>query len=216
MKTWLSWSSGKDSAFSLYQLSRQKMPVSALFTTINEDQDRVAMHSTRLDLLEAQAVRLNLPLHVVRIPESADNETYQNAMAGLIEKAKESNVEQMAFGDLFLTGIRAYRETQLAKTGIKPIFPLWLMPTRELAMEMIESGFKTIITCVDTKQLPAEFVGREFDEAFLHDLPEGVDPCGENGEFHTFVYDCPLFDSPIAVARGDQHTAGQFVFGDLL
>lgn len=213
MKTWLSWSTGKDSAWALHQLKQTPdVELTGVFTTINQQRDRVAMHGTRDALLQEQVKRLGLLLYPVYIPEPCDNETYQQAMQELIDLAKQKGIEQMAFGDLFLADIRAYREKQLIGTGIRPIFPLWQQSTGSLAKQMITAGVKAVITCVDTKQLPASYVGREFDLDFLADLPGDVDPCGENGEFHTFVYDGPIFDSPIPVKIGKTHESGQFLF----
>jgi uncharacterized protein (TIGR00290 family) len=216
MKTWLSWSTGKDSAWTFYQLQqRPDIELAGIFVTINERRDRVAMHGTRVTLLEQQAKCLGLPLYPIYIPEPCDNQLYEQRMGQFIEEAERVGVKQMAFGDLYLADIRAYRERQLMQTGIKPIFPLWQQPTAVLANTMIDSGVKAIITCVDTKQLPEEYVGRVFDADFLSDLPAGVDPCGENGEFHTFVYDAPMFDTPIPIELGQKHHAGQFVFIDV-
>jgi uncharacterized protein (TIGR00290 family) len=217
LKTWLSWSGGKDSAWALYQLTQNPdIELSGLVVTINQQQHRVAMHGTHENLLQQQVNRLNIPLYPVYIPEPCDNETYQKIMNELINQAKLEQVQQMAFGDLFLEDVRAYREKQLLNTGIEPVFPLWKKSsTIELANEIIDAGVKAIITCVDTKQLPAEFVGRQFDRRLLADLPKKADPCGENGEFHTFVYDAPMFATPINVNATETHQAGQFLFVNL-
>ncbi|MDF1655385.1 MAG: adenine nucleotide alpha hydrolase [Coxiellaceae bacterium] len=216
MNTWLSWSSGKDSAWALCQMQQNPdIEVSGLFTTVNQKRDRVAMHGVRHSLLEQQAQQLNLPLHTIYIPEPCDNDTYLSVMQMFIDKAEHTQVKQMAFGDLFLEDIRSYRESQLESTSIKPVFPLWLKPTKQLAVDMINAGLKAKLTCVDTKQISAEFVGREFDRDLLSDLPDSVDPCGENGEFHTFVYDCPLFAKPIETQTGQTHQSDQFLFIDL-
>ncbi len=215
-KTWLSWSSGKDSAWAFYQLRKDpSIELTAIFTTVNKKRSRVVMHGTRYKLLQVQASRLKLPLHTVYIPEPCDNKTYLSAMQNLVSKAQQKQIEQMAFGDLFLQNVRSYREQQLLNTGIQPIFPLWSRPTTLLAKEMMNSGIKAIITCVDGKQLPEEFVGRPYDRAFLDDLPKGVDPCGENGEFHSFVYDAPMFETLITFKLGQTHRAGQFTFIDV-
>lgn len=216
IKTWLSWSSGKDSAWTFYQLMQcSEIELSGIFTTVNESRDRVAMHGTRNSLLHAQAKRLGVKLHTIYIPEPCTNEVYESAMQSFIAKAKAEQVGQMAFGDLYLEDIRDYRIQQMQGTGIEPIFPLWQKPTKQLAQQMIDAGIKAKIACVDTKQLPAEFIGHDFDEDFLKALPKSVDPCGENGEFHTFVYDAPMFDSPISIELGAKHQAGQFLYVDL-
>ncbi len=215
MNTWLSWSSGKDSARCLYQLLQHKHPVSGLFTSINQKRDRVAMHGTRVSLLEWQAQRLNISLHMIPLPEPCDNDTYQNIMRQFIKKAQLAKVTHMAFGDLYLQDVRDYREKQLADTSIKPLFPLWQQDTKTLANDLINSGFKAILTCVDTKQIPESFVGREYNQELLADLPPTADPCGENGEFHTFIYDAPIFSAPIAVKTGEIHQSGQFSFIDI-
>ncbi len=215
-KTWVSWSSGKDSAFALHQLRKQKeFEVTGLLTTINDTFQRVAMHSVREALLMRQAKELSLPLHRVKIPYPCSNEIYEKQMLGAIEEARRQGVSHMMFGDLFLEDIRTYREKRLEYTGITPVFPIWKRPTDILAREMIASGVKAIITCVDPKQLPASFAGRQFDERFLTDLPKGVDPCGERGEFHTFVYDGPMFQNSINVRAGEIIERDGFVFADV-
>ena len=215
-KVWLSWSSGKDSAWSLYTLKQDPtLELAGIFTTINEKRDRVAIHSTRHRLLQAQAEQLGLPLYSVNIPEPCDNVTYEAAMKKLLQQAEEAQVTQMAFGDLFLEDIKQYRLKNLNGTSITALFPLWKIPTKQLAQTMIENGVKAIITCVDTKKLPENFVGREFDFNLLEDLPKTVDPCGENGEFHTFVYAGPMFKQTIPCQRGELHRSGQFQFIDL-
>ena len=216
-KTWLSWSSGKDSAWSLYRLRQQDdVEVTGLITTVNARHQRVAMHAVRLSLLQAQAEAAGLPLHVVSIPHPCSNEAYEAAMRRLIEEAKQERVTQMAFGDLFLEDIRAYRERQLAGTGITPLFPLWQIPTGRLAEEMIAGGLRAVITCIDPRHLAPNFAGRTFDAAFLSDLPKAVDPCGERGEFHSFAFDGPMFKRPIEVQFGEVVTRDGFVFADLL
>ena len=216
-KTWLSWSSGKDSAWSLFRLRQQPdIEVTGLVTTVNERHQRVAMHAVRLSLLQAQAEATGVPLHVVPIPSPCSNEAYEAAMRRLIEEAKEAGVTQMAFGDLFLEDIRAYRERQLSGTGITPVFPLWQIPTDRLAREMIAGGLRAVITCIDPRHLAPTFAGRTFDAAFLSDLPKAVDPCGERGEFHSFGIEGPMFRSPISVTVGEVVTRDGFVFADLL
>ncbi|MDR3606719.1 MAG: adenine nucleotide alpha hydrolase [Oligoflexia bacterium] len=215
-KAWMSWSSGKDSAFALYELSRQPdIRTVGLLTTVNETHERVAMHAVRDELLARQADELGLPLHRVKIPHGCSDELYASRMREAVAAAVKAGVTHMAFGDLFLEDIKTYRETMLASTPIQPLFPLWKRPTQDLAIEMIAAGQKAIITCVDPKKLPAHFAGREFDRSFLADLPPGVDPCGENGEFHSFVYDSPGFKRAIPVRVGEVVGREGFVFADL-
>jgi uncharacterized protein (TIGR00290 family) len=212
----LSWSSGKDSAWSLHLLRQDPaIEVVALFTTLNEQFDRVAMHAVRRELLELQAESLGLPLWTVPLPWPCSNEQYEARMTALCQRATAEGVQAMAFGDLFLTDIRTYREKQLAGTGLEPVFPVWQIPTASLARTMIASGLRAKITCVDPRVLPAEFAGRDFDSQFLADLPPQIDPCGENGEFHSFVYDAPGFRRPIPVSVGEIVERDGFVFADL-
>jgi uncharacterized protein (TIGR00290 family) len=213
----LAWSSGKDSAFSLHVLRQQgDVEVVGLLTTINEAYDRVAMHAVRRELLEAQAAAAGLPLVSVTIPDRCVNEEYEAAMARAMAGARAQGVTAVAFGDLFLADIRRYREERLRTTGIRPLFPLWGRPTRALAEEMLAAGLRARLTCVDPRALPGSFAGREFDRAFLDDLPAGVDPCGENGEFHTFAWDGPMFAHPVPVRAGQVVSRDGFVFADLL
>jgi uncharacterized protein (TIGR00290 family) len=213
----LSWSSGKDSAWALHILRQNpEVEVIALVTTLNEAFDRVAMHAVRRNLLEAQAAAVGLPLWTVPLPWPCSNEEYESRMRDLCTKAVQNGVESMAFGDLFLADIRAYRERQLSGTGLEPLFPLWQIPTDSLAREMIASGLGAKITCVDPKVLPREFAGREFDLQFLADLPKNIDPCGENGEFHSFVYASPDFAQPLAVEVIEVVERDGFVFADVI
>lgn len=213
----LSWSSGKDSAWVLYLLRQMTgVEVVALLTTFNHAADRVAMHAVRRALVEAQAERTGLPLWPVELPSPCSNAAYEEAMAALCRRALGQGVTEIAFGDLFLRDIREYRERQLQGTGLTPIFPLWEMPTGGLAANMIQAGLKAKLTCVDPEKLHPSFAGREFDKAFLDSLPPRVDPCGENGEFHTFVYDSPVFSRPVCVQAGDVVERDGFVFADLL
>lgn len=215
-KTLLSWSSGKDSAWSLHVLRGMgQFEVAGLLTTVNETYERVAMHAVRLELLEAQADAAGVSLWQVPIPYPCSNEHYEEAMRAAVERARSEAIAAMAFGDLFLEDIRAYREARLQNTGVRPIFPIWARPTLDLAREMIAGGLRARVTCVDPKQLDASFAGREFDAAFLADLPPGVDPCGERGEFHTFAYDGPMFRRPIPIRSGEIVTRDGFVFADL-
>jgi diphthamide synthase (EF-2-diphthine--ammonia ligase) len=190
--------------------------VVGLLTTFNEVADRVAMHAVRRELVELQAVAAGLPLWAVPLPWPCSNEQYEALMAQTCAKAVAEGIEGVAFGDLFLEDVRAYRVKQLKDTGLEPVFPVWGMPTRELAREMIGSGTRAKLTCIDTGKLDRSFAGREFDEALLSALPEGVDPCGERGEFHSFVYAGPMLNVPLAVSVGETVVREQFVFADLL
>ena len=216
MTTWLSWSSGKDAAWSLHEMRRAGVPVTGLFTTVNAAFDRVAMHAVRRSLLEAQAHAAGLPLSVIEIPYPCPNADYARIMGAFVAEAKGSGVTQMAFGDLFLVDIRAYRETQLAGTGITPVFPLWEKDTRSLAQEMVDGGLVAHITCIDPRKLDPKFAGRRFDRAFLAGLPAEIDPCGENGEFHSFVSAGPMFSAPLAVTAGEITERDGFVFADMV
>ena len=215
-KCLLSWSSGKDSAWALDVLWRADVPVVGLLTTINQAFDRVAMHAVRRSLLDAQARSIGIPLWPVPLPWPCSNEDYENIMAEVCRQAKAEGIECVAFGDLFLPEVRAYRERQFEGTGLTPLFPLWGLPTDALAREMLAGGLQARITCVDPKVLPPTFAGREFDQALLADLPAGVDPCGEKGEFHTFAYDGPIFREPIPISTGEVVERDGFVFADLL
>ena len=217
MQTWLSWSSGKDSAWCLEMLRREgAAPVTGLFTTVNAAFDRVAMHAVRRTLLEAQATAADLDLHVIDMPYPCPNADYERIMGAFVAKARAQGVAAMAFGDLFLADIRAYRERQLADTGIAPLFPLWGRDTRALAEEMIGGGLVAHVTCVDPRKLDRSFAGRRFDPAFLADLPDGIDPCGENGEFHTFVSAGPMFRTAVPVRLGEVVNRDGFVFADMV
>ena len=212
----MSWSSGKDSCFALDCVRReQSVDVRGLLVTVNADADRVAMHAVRRTLLETQAERLGLPLHVVEIPSPCPDAVYERRMEEAMAAARAGGVEQMVFGDLFLQDVREYRERNLAPTGIVPVFPLWDRPTDLLARDMLAGGVRAVLTCVDPKVLPAEFSGRPYDEALLADLPSGVDPCGERGEFHTFVWDGPGFSAPIDIEVGETVHREGFVFTDV-
>jgi len=217
LRTLLSWSSGKDSAWALRTLRRdRRYDVVGLVTTINRAADRVAMHAVRTDLLRAQARAAGLPLWELLIPSPCSNEDYETVMRETIARAEAEAIDCFAFGDLFLQDVRAYREKQLASTNVKPLFPLWGRDTRELASEMIAGGLRARITCVDPRLVPASLVGREFDAALLNDLPPEADPCGERGEFHTFAYAGPMFTSPIAVKGGETVLREGFAFADIL
>jgi uncharacterized protein (TIGR00290 family) len=211
----LSWSSGKDCAWALHLLRRQPdVEVVGLVTTLNSQFQRVAMHGTRLSVLEAQAAAAQLPLWIVPLPWPCTNEIYEQRMAEVCDRAVHEAIDAFAFGDLFLRDIRAYRETQLRPTGLEPLFPLWDMPTDQLARDMIAAGLRAKLVCVDSRQLPASFSGRDFDASLLRDLPAGVDPCGERGEFHSCVYDGPMFTSPIPLEAGEIVDRDGFVYAD--
>jgi uncharacterized protein (TIGR00290 family) len=212
----LSWSSGKDCAWTLRELRQQPdVEVVALLTTFNEAFDRVAMHAVQRTLVERQAAAVGLPLWNVPLPWPCSNEEYERRMSAVCQRAIAEGITGIAFGDLFLEDVRSYREKQLEPTGLKPLFPLWGKPTGDLAREMIAGGQKAVITCVDPRHLPATFAGAEFDESLLQALPESVDPCGEHGEFHSFVYDSPVFARPIAIERGEVVERDGFVFADV-
>lgn len=216
-KALLCWSSGKDSAWTLHVLRQLgEVDVVGLLTTINEVHDRVAIHAVRTTLLQAQAHAVGLPLWPVPIPSPCTNQQYETAMHAVIQRALAVGITIMAFGDLFLEDVRRYRETQLASTGITPLFPLWGRPTDVLAKEMLAGGLRARLTCIDPKQISASFAGREFDEALLAELPPDADPCGERGEFHTFTYAGPMFRHAIPVESGEVVTREGFVFADLL
>src|SRR5437868_2162057 len=212
----LSWSSGKDSAWCLHVLrNKREYEIVGLLTTNNEAANRVAMHAVRRELVERQAAAAGLPLWPVHLPWPCSNGQCEGLMAAACKKAIRNGIEGIAFGDLFLEDVRAYREKLLKGTGLEPILPLWGQPTHELARGMIRSRLRAKLTCVDTKQLDAEFVGREFDEDLLAALPASVDPCGEKGEFHSFVYAGPMFDLEIRLVVGERVARDQFVFADL-
>jgi uncharacterized protein (TIGR00290 family) len=211
----LSWSSGKDSAWSLHMLRQQPdIELVGLLTTLNQEFQRVAMHGVRRSVLEAQAEAAQLPLWIVPLPWPCSKEVYEQRMAEVCQRAVAERVDAMAFGDLFLPDVRAYRETQLKPTGLEPLFPLWEKPTAALAREMMAGGLRAKLSCVDTKQLAESFAGREFDVALLRDLPPEADPCGERGEFHTCVYAGPMFAKPLHLEAGEVVNRDGFVFAD--
>ncbi len=212
----VSWSSGKDSALALHRvLESEEWEVVALLTTITESFHRVSMHGVREALLEAQAERLGLPLEKIFIPYPCSNEVYESKMTATLNRYQAKGVSDVIFGDLFLADLRAYREQRLREVGMRGVFPLWQEDTKHLANEVIERGIGAILTCVDPKKLNSSFAGRLFDEKLLKDLPKEVDPCGENGEFHTFVFDAPLFRKSIAYEKGEVVTRDGFVFADM-
>jgi uncharacterized protein (TIGR00290 family) len=213
----LSWSSGKDSAWTLYRLRQDpEYEIVGLLTTFNQAADRVAMHGVRRTLVEQQAAAAGLPLWSVPLPWPCSTEQYEWLVAEACAKAVAQGIEGIAFGDLFLEDVRAYRIKQMTGTGLEPLFPIWGIPTDGLAREMIASGLKAILTCIDTRKLDASFAGRRFDMEFLSGLPDGADPCGENGEFHSFVYAGPMFESEIAVVPGEIVIREHFAFADLV
>ena len=216
-KALLSWSSGKDAAWALHILRQQgELEVVGLLTTTNSAFERVAMHGVRERLLEAQAEAVGLPLWKVPLPWPCANEAYEECMAGACARAVREGIEIMAFGDLFLEDVRAYRIQKLMGTGLRPIFPLWGSETAGLARQMIRAGLKATLACVDPRALGADFAGRDYDEALLAELPASVDPCGEHGEFHTFVWDGPSFSHPLPIQRGERVERDGFVFADLV
>ncbi len=216
-RAWMSWSSGKDSAYALaLALQQPDLEIVALLTTVTASFGRISMHGVREELLVAQAAATGLPLVQVRIPSPCSNAVYEERMGAALAGAQASGVDTVVFGDLYLADIRAYREEALAKVGMRAEFPLWKKETGALAREMLESGLRAVLTCVDPKQVPRELAGREFDASLLADLPAGADPCGENGEFHTFVYAGAALRKPLAVRRGEVVERDGFVFADLL
>ncbi|MFP8967895.1 ATP-binding protein [Pokkaliibacter sp. CJK22405] len=215
---YLSWSSGKDSAWTLYQLQHHPtLEVRGLLTTFNEAFDRVAMHAVRRTLTQAQARAADLPLYAVDLPWPCSNEAYEARMGTAVATLKAEGIRGFAFGDLFLEDVRAYREAKLEGTGLQSHFPLWRKPTEALAREMVEAGVKATLTCVDPGQAPADWAGRSFDHELIEDcLKAGIDPCGERGEFHTFVSDGPMFTEAIAVTTGEIVERDGFIFADIL
>lgn len=213
-----SWSGGKDSALALHELMRTKEhEVAALLTTVTEEYERIAMHGVRSELLRQQALSIEIPLVEIRISENISEKEYEETMQNVMSGFKEAGIESVAFGDLFLEDVRKRRETNLERIGMKAVFPLWGRNTRKLALEFVRLGFKAITTCVDVSLLKGDFVGRNIDEDFLNDLPAEADPCGENGEFHSFVYDGPIFKRAIPFKKGDVVVRrGRFHYCDLL
>jgi uncharacterized protein (TIGR00290 family) len=216
MKVLVSWSSGKDSAWMLHKLKQDPaVEIGGLLTTMNEAFDRVAMHAVRRTLLEAQARAAGIPLRTIPLPWPCTNEDYEARMRTAVSQAVGEGFTHVAFGDLFLEDVRRYRQEKLAGTGLTPIFPLWGIPTPDLAEEMVDGGLRAVLTCVNPKQLDRSFAGRQFDRALLRDLPAGVDPCGERGEFHSFAYAGPMYDTAITATAGDVVDRDGFVFADV-
>ena len=215
-KVLMSWSSGKDSAWALYKLQQDPtVEIIGLFSTVNSEFDRVAMHGVRVELLKRQAESIGLPIELIEIPYPCSNEEYEKVMSAFVEQAKAKDIECFAFGDLYLEDIRQYRVDKLQNTGIDPIFPVWGIPTETLSKDMIASGLRTIITCIDPRKISKEFAGREYSKDFISDLPDGVDPCGENGEFHSFVFDGPMFSKSIDIKVGEVVQRDGFIFADV-
>lgn len=213
----LSWSSGKDSAWTLHVLQQQPdVEIVGLLTTLNAEAGRVTMHAVRNDILRAQAESVGIPLWPVMLPQPCPNEEYEQHMGAAMQRAEEEGVTHVAFGDLFLEDVRDYRIKNFEHSRLEPIFPIWQEPTHELAREMIDAGIEAYVTCVDPKQLDSAFAGRQFDYRFLDELPAGVDPCGENGEFHTCVVDGPMYKDPIRVSPGEIVERDGFFFADLV
>lgn len=216
-KTLLSWSSGKDSAWALHILRQDpSIEVVGLLSVLNERYERVSMHSTRTELLDRQTEATGLPLHTVRVPDPCSNQQYDTAMEKAVNGAAAKGITLIAFGDLYLEDVRRYREQRLADTGIGTLFPLWRIPTPTLAERMFTAGIEAYISCVDLNKLPASFAGRRWSQALLKELPPGVDPCGENGEFHTIVVDGPMFKRRIDVEIGTIEQRNGFAYADIL
>ncbi len=211
------WSGGKDSAMALHTLlQRSDIRIAALLTTVTEGYERISMHGVRRELLERQAQSIGLLLHEVRIPPQCVNPVYEARMEQALREYLEQGVRTVAFGDIFLEDLRAYRESNLARIGMSAIFPIWKRDTRELIRSFHANRFRAVAVCVDSKILDSSFAGRELDDSFFRDLPPHADPCGENGEFHTFVFDGPIFRSPIPVRTGEIVSRDGFIFCDIL
>ncbi|MDR7210820.1 diphthine--ammonia ligase [Flavobacterium piscis] len=203
-KALFNWSSGKDSALTLYKiLQNPEFKIECLLTSVNQQHQRISMHGVRVELLEAQAKSIGLPLKIMQIPEMPTMEVYENVMAKTLDELKKQGITHSVFGDIFLEDLRIYRENKLAQIGFEGVFPLWKIPTHDLIQEFISLGFKTIVVCVNERHLDKSFVGRIIDQDFINDLPENVDVCGENGEFHTFTFDGPIFSKPINFEIGE-------------
>lgn len=217
-KVLFSWSSGKDSAYCLHQLLQNpSIDVVGLFTSINEKYQRVAMHGVRRELLELQAQRLNLPLHIIELPDGCSNERYEQLFTDFIENIKTQSIEAVAFGDIFLADVRAYRERQFAGSGLEILFPIWQQgSTDELSQAIVDVGIEAYLTCIDSDKMPSQCLGQRYDTALLDAQEQAIDPCGENGEFHTFVANAPMFSAPIELLIGERVEKGRFHFIDLL
>ncbi len=216
-KAFVSWSSGKDCAFSLWEARQAgNLEITGLLTTTNEAAGRVAMHGTRTELMRRQAEASGLPVLEIGLPWPCSNEDYAARMLAACDAMKAQGVSHVIYGDLYLEDIRAYRDEKMAQAGLTPVYPLWKRNTQQLARDMIASGLRAVVVCIDPKKLDARFAGRWFDEDFLNDLPDGIDPCGENGEFHTCVVDGPMFTGPIAVKVGATVERDGFVYADVM
>lgn len=216
-KTLISWSSGKDSAWALHILRQDpNIDIVGLFCTVNKLFDRVTMHGVRSELLKQQAESVGLPLDIIDIPYPCSNDQYVEIMTAFIMNVKKKGIECFAFGDLFLENVRLYRETLLQGTGIAPLFPIWGISTKILSQQMVSSGLKAMITCINAKLLSPEYAGREYNKFFLEDIPTSIDPCGENGEFHSFAFDGPMFRYPIKVIVGETIHRDDAHFTDLI
>jgi uncharacterized protein (TIGR00290 family) len=215
-KTLVSWSTGKDAAWTCLQLANDpSIEIVGIFCSVNAQYQRTAVHSVRIELLQRQAAAMNLPLDIIEIPYPCSNIEYEAIMDAFVERAKQREVVNFAYGDLFLADIKNYRVNNLVDTGIEAIFPLWELDTQQLANDMLAGGQKAIVTCVDPRRLSTDFVGKVFDEAFIASLREGIDPCGENGEFHTFVFDSPLFSDAIEIKTSNVNSEGHYTWIDL-
>jgi uncharacterized protein (TIGR00290 family) len=213
----LSWSGGKDSAMALYEIQKSgEHEVVALLTTMADDFDRICMHGVRRQLLENQADALNVPLHKIYVPRSPSNQEYEEKMESALKTYRDIGITRVAFGDIFLEDLKAYRDKNLSKLGMTGFYPLWKRDTKELIKSFIRLEFKAVVACVDLKVLDPSFSGRLIDDGFISELPGGADPCGENGEFHSFVYDGPVFQYPVLFSLGEKHMAEGFCFCDLV
>ncbi|MFZ5862475.1 MAG: ATP-binding protein [Nitrospirota bacterium] len=216
-RAWMAWSSGKDSAWALHVARQQgQVDVVGLLTTVTDTYGRISMHGVREELLHAQAAAVGLPLHVVRIPAPCPNDVYETRMREALDLGQRDGVTHVVFGDLFLADLRVYRERQLGRVGMTGVFPLWRRDTAKLAREMISSGLRAHVVCIDPRRVPVALAGRAFDESLLQDLSADIDPCGENGEFHTFAWNGPMFARPVAVTVGETVERDGFVFTDLV
>jgi uncharacterized protein (TIGR00290 family) len=204
MKAFMSWSGGKDSALSLYKAQQEGIPVEALVTSVNQSLDRVSMHGVRRELLQQQAAGLNLPLHTIELPEMPGMQAYEDAVKAMHRQLKADGYTQGVFGDIFLKDLRQYREALLAKDSLQAAFPLWNMDTRQVVRQFLAQGFKAIAVCINSAHLDQSFCGRLMDESFFNELPASVDPSGENGEYHSFVFDGPNFSAPVPFTKGER------------
>ena len=203
-KAIFNWSGGKDSSLALFEILKQKeYDITCLLASVNDHYNRVSMHGVRLELIEQQATSIGLPLRQLRLPEMPSMEDYNREMTAIMQGFRNEGIEYSIFGDIFLEDLKVYRETQLAKVGMQCVFPLWKRDTTELVNEFIDKGFKAVLVCVNERYLDRSFAGRLIDESFLNDLPSNVDPCGENGEYHSFVFDGPIFTTPVKFEKGE-------------